>query len=371
MCEAASIAKRHGTFKRTKAGLLLDVARDDVIESVRRARQRTWLTSPFLSASIAELIADAATFSGASDLRLITALGDDAVRRGVLSVKGLEVLHAAGFELRSVPNLHAKAAVVDEDWGLAGSGNLTVSGLGAQANGNVELGVVLDRKQVSSAARHFKNWWKSATPIRGKDLARYRRWEPRQATKGQSGRNHGSVHGSPIPLPPGRELERFEAENYPRRSDRGYWLKMLYYDERDLDRWWEEMTWVSDVHRRRKSDDEPLLCPSYQAGDLLVLYLVGQGCPAIAEVKTEPKFDPDRVQRQANRSDARRWGWLTEVRIVHRHKTGLDDAPTLQDLGISPGSVRQHGHIRISAEAYARALRRMKPHTDRRSRPKL
>ncbi|HEX3609044.1 MAG TPA: hypothetical protein VHU14_05165 [Solirubrobacterales bacterium] len=209
--------------------------------------------------------------------------------------------------------------------------------------------MVLDRKQVSSAARHFKNWWELATPILVKDLARYRRLEPKRAATGQSGRSHGSVHGSPILLPPGRELERFEAENYPRRSDRGYWLKMLNYDDRDLDRWWEEMTWVSDVHRLRKSDDKPLLCPSYRVGDLLVLYLVGQGCPAIAEVETEPKFKPDRVQRQANRFDAKRWGWLTEVRVVHRHETGLDDAPTLDDLGISPGSVRQHGHIRISA----------------------
>jgi phosphatidylserine/phosphatidylglycerophosphate/cardiolipin synthase-like enzyme len=65
------------------------------------------------------------------------------VRRGVLSLAGLETLRAAGFELRSVPNLHVKAAIVDTDWGLAGSGNLTVSGLAAHSNGNVELGIVL------------------------------------------------------------------------------------------------------------------------------------------------------------------------------------------------------------------------------------
>jgi hypothetical protein len=131
---------------------------------------------------------------------------------------------------------------------------------------------------------------------------------------------------------------------------------MLYYDERDLDRWWEKMTWVSDVHRLRKGDGEPLLRPTYRVGDLLVLYLVGQACPAIAEVRREAIFDPARVERDSNRSDSNRWGWLTEVRVIHKTATGLDGAPDLDQLQVSPSSVRQHGHIRISAAAYARAV---------------
>jgi hypothetical protein len=132
---------------------------------------------------------------------------------------------------------------------------------------------------------------------------------------------------------------------------------MLYYDERDLDRWWEEMTWVGDVHRFRQADGEPLLRPSYRVDDLLVLYLVGRACPAIAQVNSEPDFDPARVERESNRSDANRWGWLTEVRVIHKHPQGLHGAPDLDRLGIRPSSVRQHGHIEISAATYARALK--------------
>lgn len=138
------------------------------------------------------------------------------MRRGVLSMSGLETLHAAGFELRSVPNLHAKTAIIDDDWGLAGSGNLTVSGL------------------------------------------------------------------------------------------------------------------------VREGDGEPLLRPSYRVGDLLVLYLVGRACPAIAEVEKEPVFDPARVERGSkSRSDANRWGWLTEVRVIHKTVAGLEGAPASPICGLS------------------------------------
>lgn len=353
------MARSRGRFKRARKGSLLDVARDDLIESLRQARRRVWLTSPFLSASIAKLIAEAATFSGARDLRLITALGADSVRRGVLSLAGLETLLKADFKLRSVPNLHAKAAIVDTGWGLAGSGNLTVSGMAGQSDGNVELGVVLSRSQVTAAAGHFKSWWTAAKPILPGDLADYRRWVPRRAVQG-GGTDRAPVHGTPIPISPGRELSRLKAERVPRHPDRRYWLKMLYYDERDLHRWWEDMSWVSDVHRYRKGDGTPLLRPSYRTGDLLVLYLVGRACPAIAEVDREPVFDPGRVERDSNRSDADRWGWLTEVRVIHKHVGGLRGAPDLDQLGIRPSSVRQHGHIEISAATYARALEAIK-----------
>jgi hypothetical protein len=114
---------------------------------------------------------------------MITALGADPVRRGVLSVGGLEILHAAGFKLRAVPNLHAKTALVDDDWGLAGSGNLTVSGLGARAGGNVELGVVLNPPQVSAAARYFRGWWRSAEPILESDLAYFAAFTPKRGRR--------------------------------------------------------------------------------------------------------------------------------------------------------------------------------------------
>jgi hypothetical protein len=362
------VGKREGEFERAPPGSLLEVALDDLIESVRRAKRRAWLASPYLSTSAARLVASAARYTSADDLRLVTALAGGPVKRGVLSVKGLELLREAGFQLRSVPNLHAKTAVVDGDWGLAGSGNLTAAGLGFTGTGNVELGVVLTRRQVATAGDRFEGWWNAATPILEEDLALYARLAPKLANARAAARERGPVHGEPIPVGRGRELSRLDDERVPRRPGRRYWLKMLYHDERDLDRWWEEMTWVSDVHRRRKSDHEPLLRPSYEVGDLLVLYLVGEGCPAIAEVSGKPDFDPKRVARESNRNDAKRWGWLTEVVVIHRTATGLTGAPDLNDLRIKPSSVRQHGHIEISAKTYARALAAIESNAAERSR---
>jgi hypothetical protein len=352
-----------GGFERAPTGSLLDVARDDLIESLRLASRRAWLASPFLSASIAELIAEAASLGGAADLRMLTALGADPVRRGVLSLRGLQTLADAGFKLRSVPNLHAKAAVIDANWGLAGSGNLTVSGMGS-SEGNVELGVVLTRAQVSAAARHLSSWWHQAEPIDEADFDYYGRWSPRPGSAAGRGRASGPSHGSSIKIGVGRELSRLRAERAAKgkpqskaATGRSHWLKMLYYDGRDPNRWWEEMTWVSDVHRLRKSDREPLLRPRYRVGDLLVLYLVGEACPAIAEVNREASFEPERVRRDSNRKDAGRWGWVTEVRVIHRHEAGLTGAPGLEKIGVAPSSVRRHGHIRISPRSYAQALR--------------
>jgi hypothetical protein len=60
------------------------------------------------------------------------------VRTGVLDPKGLRDLTKAGFAVATIPNLHAKVALVDGGWGLVGSGNLTEAGLGsARTDGTV------------------------------------------------------------------------------------------------------------------------------------------------------------------------------------------------------------------------------------------
>jgi phosphatidylserine/phosphatidylglycerophosphate/cardiolipin synthase-like enzyme len=70
---------------------------------------------------------------------------------------------AAGFEIRSLRNLHAKVLLTDDRWGLIGSGNLTVAGANG---GNAELGITLSAAQTQIARRdHFERWWEAGQPL--------------------------------------------------------------------------------------------------------------------------------------------------------------------------------------------------------------
>jgi phosphatidylserine/phosphatidylglycerophosphate/cardiolipin synthase-like enzyme len=115
------------------AGELLTYARTELLARIRGAEQRVWLASPFLSRPVAEEIAAAAGESAAGDRRLLTALVAASVQTRVLDPGALELLLDSGFELCSVPNLHAKLSLIEAGWGLVGSGNLTNAGLGGGA----------------------------------------------------------------------------------------------------------------------------------------------------------------------------------------------------------------------------------------------
>src|SRR4051794_29094916 len=112
-----------------RAGDLLPVARDLLLAALVRARQSSWLASPFLSEEVARAIAAEARAGRARDRRLLTALTERSVVSGYLSARGLQRLLDAGWTVRSVPNLHAKVSIMDRSWGLVGSGNLTGAGL--------------------------------------------------------------------------------------------------------------------------------------------------------------------------------------------------------------------------------------------------
>jgi phosphatidylserine/phosphatidylglycerophosphate/cardiolipin synthase-like enzyme len=98
------------------AGELVTYARTELLAQVRQAKERVWLASPFLSRPVAEEIVAAVTESSAVERRLLTALVPDSVRTRVLDPAGLEALLDAGFELSSVPNLHAKLSLIDSSW---------------------------------------------------------------------------------------------------------------------------------------------------------------------------------------------------------------------------------------------------------------
>lgn len=299
-----------------------------------------WFVSPFMSKGVADVLAEAAALSDATDRRMLTALVENSVRFGVLDPKGLRRLKSAGFELASIRNLHAKVTVVDQ-WGLVGSGNLTRAGLGG-TKGNVELGVVLDGRQVRSAVKIFDEWWRAAEPIEFADIDAFDRIK-----RVRGGSRTGKTHGPELPVPEGRELERKRAEREPAKSGRGLWMKAAYFDPAtDQPGWWLRDYWISD------GTD-----PGYQVGDLIVLYLGGANsprcCPALLEVRAEPVHDPAKVDREAKRGEGLRWPWVTAVECVH--DAPIDLAPHPRDFGIDPRSL-QAGYRHLPPERFREAV---------------
>jgi PLD-like domain len=327
------------------ASSLVVRAYEALVDQARATREEILLVSPFVSAPVARELARAVDASGARRRRLLTSLTAAATRAGVLSPTGLRTLLDAGFELRSGRDLHAKVALVDARWGLVGSGNLTVSGLGGDPRrANAELGVLLSRAQVAAAQAIAERWWKVAEPLDAATIARFP--EPSR----QRAADAGEAVGPSL----GRMLEpELESERAQGRSS-GRWLKMMYDMPEREDRWWQRLQLINDEHRIR-ADGRVYYRPSYERGDLLTLYVVGRACPAIYEVTRPAEYEPERVRRDplALPDDWRRWGYVTEVRLVK--STTLERAPTLRAIDVASASVRRHGRIRLTLEQFEAA----------------
>jgi hypothetical protein len=321
---------------------------------VTKARTSVTLVSPFLSFDIAAAIADRATLSPATDLRMITAIDGELVGSAYLDVRGLRVLANAGFQLRSIPNLHAKVTLVDRAWCLVGSGNLTSSGLGGGARANVELGVVLNQRLTKEADQLVEQWWSDAKEI---EPAHLEVLEKQQVTRP---RGRGLVVGEPLPVPRDRVVEASRAVREPSRTTRQHWVKAMYYDEAtDRPRWWTKATWINDRHLPPVGGGQVRRRPGYRKDDLIVLYLKEpQACPAIYEVVKEPAYRPKFVARYAP-GDEDRWGWVTKVRVVASIRD-INDAPGLSVTG-KTGRALQNGFVRLSDEAFDQARRAIAP----------
>jgi hypothetical protein len=327
-------------------GSLLGVGLDDMVYALRRARKSVSIATPFLSRQVAALLVRESY--GAYRRRLLIALNEAAVAGGYLDPRGVQEFIEAGFEVRSLRNLHAKVVLSDERWGLVGSGNLTVAG---SNGGNAELGVVLGPSQARTAQRrHFDQWWKAAEALDERYLHSLQRRRRPALPERQQRAGRGGIFA----IDPGTELAAFIGD--PSRGS--YWLKIMHHrPERAKLASWRGDFWISDVHRLRPSDGEPLLKPSYKVGDRLVIYLSREGrraCPAIVRVTRTPRYEPARVRREGWPDDYKKWSWVTEV--VGERAVALDRGPTLADLDVSSASVRQHSRIRLSHAQFQRAL---------------
>jgi hypothetical protein len=114
-----------------------------------------------------------------------------------------------------------------------------------------------------------------------------------------------------------------------------HWLKLMHRfrggDQRS----------VGDPHRL-SVDGEPLMRPTYEAGDLALIYVAGTyRCPAVVEIVAPAAFEPRE----------RRWGWVTPVRVIA--EVDVADAPTLEEIGVPRISVGRQSRLRLRPEQFA------------------
>ena len=317
-------------------GKLLTFARDQLLRRIEGARKRVWLVSPFLTAPIAGRICEAVGQSSAGQRRLLTALVARSVQVGVLDPKALLKLQGYGFAIASIPNLHAKVSLVDSDWGLVGSGNLTGTGLGSGDGGNVELGVVLTPTQIRGASTLFAGWWDEAEPVSAEVIESYAALSRFPRTKTSLG-----DFGTALDLPQTEELDRVLGEDAAVAHSRRYWIKSNYH-RRDEEVWWHR-GWISGWRKA-----------PYEVGDLIVLYLSARdggpaNCPAVVRVVSPSRHDRDWAIAQRDVAVADKWPYVTKTSVVA--EVPIPSGVPLAVAGKSGQSV-QGGYCSISREQF-------------------
>jgi hypothetical protein len=315
---------------------LLTFARDELVARTGKAERRIHLVSPFLTLGVAKEIAAANPRSAPAERRLLTALTERGVRAQALDPRALRVLLEAGFEIGSIPNLHAKLSLID-DWGLIGSGNLTGSGLGGSKGANIELGVILSASLVEASASIFARWWSRGSPVTGDLITRYE--ELPAFREGDS--MLGDV-GDPIELTGTRGLGDVLKEPRAAGGGRAYWIKSNYH-RWDEESWWQTRKWISDWRRA-----------PYTVGDLIVLYLAARdggpaACAAVVRVTEASEFAPDFVREERDFDAAKRWPYVTKIEV-------LADVPPFEGVPLAligkNGQSVQGGYCRIDRDEF-------------------
>lgn len=317
-------------------GELSSHSAEALIDRIAAARDRVWLASPFVSDYFAKRICDRLPRNKTLDLRLIVALNGSGVGSGTLSLPALRRFRSAGFVLGNVTNLHAKVSIVESDWALVGSGNLTKAG---QKATNVELGVVLLPHQHDQARNFFETWWGKAKAIEPKDIAAFEGW--RKSLPSRKSDPPPPKHGTPIRVPE-------HSDENPRgeiSGDTGFWVKAMYHrPKHDDPNWWRRLDRVHDAPGRPKGG------PRYKVGDRLVIYLrETQSCPAIVRVTAEARFAPEESNKGLPGDELDRWPWLTRVKMVASRP--LEGAIPKEVLEINPQGL-QNGRKVLRRDLY-------------------
>jgi hypothetical protein len=145
------------------------------------------------------------------------------------------------------------------------------------------------------------------------------------------------------------------------------WIKSVYgtgdwLSDSDDDRWISD-TGQHDAagERMYRADGEAWGEPSWKVGEKVGLYFGGTyRVPVLVEVVGKPYFDEEFVARESgNPEHGRRWPWVTPVRKLCA--VPLDDAPTLEDLGIERSSMQQRARLMLGDEQRDRLLKALRP----------
>lgn len=310
-------------------------AGSSLFEALRSARSGVSLSSPYLTVDVAHKISMIARGHEAT-WRLLTKLDPVALAGGYLSAAGLRSLLRADVSVRTHPRLHAKVYLAD-DFGLAGSANLTSSGLGLTARHNAELSVSLIAPEIIEAGRIYDEWWSSATEVdeaallRAEELASALPATPKSATVDAQETTDAAV-------------ERILTD--ARDPSRTLWIK-AQNGAPSLEQW-RHPHWFSSPARGR---------PRFAPGDLVLIFAKeARGAYAVLEVAGSASFDPDFVTVNSNGESwiGERWPWVTKTipRIVPSELIVV----TREQLGISPHSL-QGGHKVLSLNEFATGVR--------------
>ncbi|EON32876.1 hypothetical protein GTC6_10966 [Gordonia terrae C-6] len=325
---------------------ILDSAGEPLLAAIRDADTDVFLSSPYVSRGVATQLANLARISRAH-WRLLTNVNVAAIANGYLSTSGLRELLAAGVTVRHLPNLHAKAQIVDT-FGIVGSANLTNAGLALGAGRNAELSVLLAPHQVSATRATLALWWDESENVDESAL----KWAESLAA---------ALPSSEIPprSSPVRSLE-LEVEQLladARDSKRALWIKAQYgAPYPDL---WRGPHWFSNPGPGK---------PSLTAGDLVLIYAKEiHGCYAVVEITNDAVYDPDFVSKNSggNRDIGMRWPWVNRTRP--RFTPDNLSVVGLDQIGVSPHAL-QGGRKRLTHNEFACGVRSLGRHTRDRDR---
>lgn len=307
--------------------------KNDLFDAVGDATSDVFLCSPFVTNGIATSLATRASGQPQVNWRLLTRLDAASVARKVLGLQGLRALLAAGVEIRSHCNLHAKAYLVDGTLGYVGSANLTYPGLGGyDAGQNLELSVRLLVEQCAEASELLETWWQTANPVTAEALEECQAAADTMATVFVPRTSAGA------------EMAATAAQLLTEADTCKVWVKAIYQDGPGVE--WDGESFITSSKRGR---------PSFVIHDLMIIYVKdAKCCNAVVEV-TGDTFVNDEWQLSlgipADRIE--RWPFVTPVRA--RLTVPLADGVSLGHFGVS-GRALQGGHRRLGTDDFAAAL---------------
>uniref|UniRef100_UPI003D933BAB phospholipase D-like domain-containing protein n=1 Tax=Gordonia sp. B7-2 TaxID=3420932 RepID=UPI003D933BAB len=312
-------------------------AGDALFSALGTARQSVFLCSPYLTKDVAHKLARAATASTA-EWQLLTKLDPVAIAGGYLSTQGLRELLDANVRIRNHVRLHAKAQLIDDDFGLIGSANLTSAGLGLAGTGNAELSLTLRVHEIAEARSYLNQWWELSANVdeaairdADRDAARLPIPSPLSSTE-------------PQPDTLSLSAERLLAD--ARDPSRALWIKAQYGDP-NPNAWQSAHFFSSPKHRR----------PSIKRGDLVLIYAKNaHGCYAVVEVTDSATNDPDYVTNHSNGEEwvGERWPWVNHT--IPRLTPPELVVITTDQLGVT-GQGLQGGHKRLTLSEFASGVR--------------